>query len=193
MDATAERDGQHESLKSLEELVCRAQRGDAAVLPELRQTLDADPTIWQAYGDLAAQAQAAWLSLLAGKDLLLAEAVRRKQEELRAELAGPEPSPLEKLLVERIVACHLQSLYADALYAQARQASPATLRELMRRQESAQKRYLSSIKQLALVRKLLRPSLSPLDLATRTVPEGLAGIRTAAGTRKGGRRLATVN
>jgi hypothetical protein len=177
----------------LQELVQRAQQGDTTVLPELKEALDADASIWQTYGDLAFQARAAWLSMLAGKDLLLYESVERKLDELRAELAGPDPSPLEKLLVERVAACWLQTMYADALYAQAKGpgATPGVLRELMRKQESSQRKYLAAIKELALVRKLLKPAVSPVDLAMRPVEEGkLAGVRK--GTSTPTLRLATV-
>jgi hypothetical protein len=155
-------------------LARRAQQGDRSVLPELRRALEADPSMWQRYGDLAAAAQQAWLDLLAGNDLLLHESVRRKQEELRAELAGASPSPLEKLLVERVVACWLQTMYSETAYALARgpDATPAVRHELMKRQESSQRRYLASIKQLALVRKLLAPGVSPAELAMRPVREG---------------------
>ncbi len=160
----------------LRELVHRAQQGDHTALPELRRALDADPALWNEYGDLARQSEGAWLRLLAGKDLVLFECVQRKLGALRAELAGPEPSPLERLLVERVAACWLQTLYADAIYAQSQGpgATPAVLRELMRRQESAQRRYLDAIKKLTLVRKLLKPALSPLELASRPVREAPA-------------------
>src|SRR4051794_36738638 len=100
----------------LSELAERARQGDASVLPALRQALEADPSLWETYGDLAVQAQAAWLDLLAGKNLLLSEAVQQKLGALRAELGGPSPSPLERLLVERVVACWLQLHYADISY-----------------------------------------------------------------------------
>jgi hypothetical protein len=48
---------------------------------------------------------------------------------------------------------------------------------VLRRQDPAQRRYLAAVKQLALVRKLLRPALSPLQLAMGTVPESPAGRR----------------
>jgi hypothetical protein len=105
------------STARLQELVRRAQQGDRSVLPELREALDANPKLWQSYGDLALQAQAIWLDLIAGKDLALQECVLRKLEAMRADLAGPAPTPLEKLLVERVAACWLQTMYADALYA----------------------------------------------------------------------------
>jgi hypothetical protein len=167
----------------IDELVRRAQQGDRSVMPQLRQILDSDPSLWQRYGDLAKWAQAAWLQLAAPKDVLLYECLERKMEEMRAELSGPDPSPLEKLLVERVVACWLQCEYADILYAQNRDqpSSMAIRKELMSRQESAQRRYLASLKQLATVRKLLKPGLSPFDLAMRPVEEGNPAVRGRAG------------
>jgi hypothetical protein len=176
----------------LAELVQRAQQGDLTVLPLLREALEADPTLWQVYGDLAAQAQEAWLQLLAGPDYLLAEAVRLKLAALRKELGAEGASPLEKLLVERIVACWLQTHYADALYAQAKgpQSTTSVRQELMKRQESSQRRYLAAIKQLALVRKLLKPALSPLQLALGTTTETAVPKRQ---TTVASPRLASVN
>src|SRR6516164_1103310 len=116
---------QDEILERLQRLVERAEKGDASVLGELRVALDANPWVWERYGDLAQQSQAAWLRLVAGRNLLLLESARRKAEQLRAELAGPAPSPLERLLVERVVACWLQVHYADAAYAQLKGTNPA--------------------------------------------------------------------
>jgi hypothetical protein len=165
--------GRGRDTERLAELVQRAQQGDLTALPLLREALEADPALWQEYGDLAAQAQEAWLQLLAGTDYLLAESVRLKLGALRRELGAEGASPLEKLLIERIVACWLQTHYADALYAQARgpHSTPSVRQELMKRQESSQRRYLAAIKQLALVRKLLKPALSPLQLALGAVGE----------------------
>ena len=171
--------GRGRDTERLAELVQRAQQGDLTVMPLLREALVADPSIWQEYGDLAAQAQEAWLQLLAGTDHLLAESVRLKLAALRQELGAECASPLEKLLIERIVACWLQTHYADALYAQARgpQSTASVRQELMKRQESSQRRYLAAIKQLALVRKLLKPALSPLQLALGTVGEERANLK----------------
>ena len=162
-------------LERLRNLVRRAEQGDEAALPELRVALDANPWCWKRYGDIGRQAQAAWLDLIGGKNLMLKESVGRRAEELRAELAGPEPSPLERLLVERVVACWLQTNYADASYAQLKGNGPAQHTAALRRQNSAQQRYLQAVKALATLRKLLRPGLSPVDLALRPVPEQPAG------------------
>ena len=160
-----------ETLERLQSLVKRAEQGDESALPELRAALDANPWIWQRYGDLAQQSQAAWLQLIAGPNLLLRESVERKTEQLRAELAGPGPSPLERLLVERVIACWLQVQYADAAYAQQTSPSPGQHTAALKRQAGAHQRYLHSIKTLATVRKLLKPALSPVDLALRPIAE----------------------
>src|SRR4051812_23317493 len=74
------------TLPTLAELVQRAHRGDRSVLPALREALQADPSLWQTIGDLAAHTQEAWLQLLAGPDLLLYETVKRQLGALRQEL-----------------------------------------------------------------------------------------------------------
>ena len=169
-------DNEDPILERLRQLVQRAEQGDETVLPELRAALDVNPWVWQRYGDLAKQSQAAWLQLVAGRNLLLLESARRKAEQLRAELAGPAPSPLERLLIERIVSCWLQTNYADSAYAQLpKGTNPAQHTAALQRQNSAQQRYLQAVKALATVRKLLRPGLSPVDLAMRPVPEQPAG------------------
>jgi hypothetical protein len=150
----------------LRELARRVEQGDPAARAELRQALDDNPRVWQTHANLALQAQEAWLGLAADPDRLLREALRRNLEELQADLAGPEPSPVERLLVGRAAALWLQVHHADLAAAQAR-GTPAALRELQLRQESAERRFQAAIKQLAVVRKLLRPVLSPLDLALR--------------------------
>ena len=109
------------------------------------------------------------------------ETVLRKLHDLRAELLANSSSPLERLLVKRIVACWLQTHYADALYAQARceEATPAVRKELLQRQESSHRRYLTSIKQLALVRRLLVPAQMP-SVSPQTQVAGAAVLRIYA-------------
>ena len=177
---------QDEVLERLQRLVQRAEQGDEAALPELRVALDANPWCWQRYGDLSKQSQAAWLQLIAGSNLMLHEATSRKAAQLRAELAGPEPSPLEWLLVERVVSCWLQVHYADAAYAQLKGATPAQHTAALRRQNSAQHRYLQAVRALATVRRLLRPAPAPVEIATRLgsqerVPAGRRDLAPAQG------------
>ena len=76
------------------------------------------------------------------------------------ELSGPEPSPLERLLVERIVMCWLHLYYAEAIYIQS--MSELTLRQAefhQKRITLAHNRYLSAIRTLAQVRRLGVPAV----------------------------------
>lgn len=173
-----------EAMAGLRELVTRAKSGDRTVLPQLREYLDEHPEIWTEVGDLALHAQESWLALMAGQDLVLEESVRRKMDELRGELGSEAASKVEKLLIERVVACWLQVHYADAAYAQAKgpAATASVRREMMQRQSSAQHRYLTSLKQLAIVRKLLKSGPSPMEFAQRGVLEG-PPAKTSSSTR----------
>jgi hypothetical protein len=154
----------------LQQLVSRAEAGDGSVLPELRQALDRHPDLWRPYGDLAAAAERAWIALTAGDNAMLAESLSRQLTALKDELAGfIDLPPLERLLIERIVACWLQVHYADAFFAQLKGTSTSAgyLKAAAHLQDRAHQRYLFSIKQLALVRKLLHPAPSPIKVATR--------------------------
>ena len=110
--------GQRPGADPLGELLRRAEKGDQAVLPQLREALDADPRLWEGPGDLARVAEHCWLVLTYPTNLWLREAARKKLEAMRRELAGPSAGPLERLLAERVAACWLQASYCDATYAE---------------------------------------------------------------------------
>ena len=142
-------------LIELQELVDRARKGDQAVLPLLREVLDDRPDLWQHAGDLARHAQEAWIKLTAGQDLYIAESLRRRAEELKAELAGPDPTPLERVLSDRAVACWLQVEHASLSYVGGAADGLRLLEFNDRRQDRAQRRYIQALGALATVRKLL--------------------------------------
>jgi hypothetical protein len=190
---TSEASREADVVERLQQLVRRAQGGDQSVLGELRAALDANPDLWQRYGDLALQAQASWLNLVAGADLFLRETLERKLEQVRNELGIEGASPLERLLVDRVVACWLQTHYADTTYAQLKEPTPAQHTAALRRQSACQQRYLQAIKALVTVRKLLRPPLSPVDLALRPSADTRATRATAGRLRPEREPLAVVN
>jgi hypothetical protein len=173
----------HEVQRVLE----RAQQGDRAVLPELTRMLDTNPQVWLNLGDLAAHAERAWVGLAAGPDLALGESLCRKLAALKAELAGPTPSPLERLLVDRVAACWIQTHYADAVAGQAkgRDLTPAQLDHLIRRQERAQRSYLAAIRSLATVRKLLPTAEVTIAPGKRQAVGAPTGTRPDQGDREG--------
>jgi len=132
-----------------------ARRGDPASLPALRFLLDQHPEVWRYAGDLAAHAERAWVELAAGPDLLAREALTRQLAALKAEFAGPAPTPLERLLAERIAATWLQVNYADAVAAQTRDVSVKQAELALERQDRAHRRHLAAVAALATVRRLL--------------------------------------
>ena len=176
--------GPRQEEDELARLVARAERGDLTVLPALREALSSHPHVWQEYGDVSLQAEGALVRAAAGRNLLLGESLLFKLRELKAELGGESPSPLERLLVERVSASWLQTAYFDGLLAQAAGAGEARLKVLRQQQDAAHRRHLAGIKQLALVRKLLRPAPSPLELLR--APVGETSPAPAATRRAGG-------
>jgi hypothetical protein len=161
--------------KELQKLIERAQRGDAKTLPALRELLK-EPHMVEACGNLAAHAEAALIRKFAGKDLAVSEGLRRKLGSLRAELAGPTPTPLERLLVGRVVACWLHLYYLEAVYAGKDGMSLELAQHYQRCIDRAHKRYLSAIKTLAVVRKLAVPVLQ-VNIARKQV--NVAGASVA--------------
>jgi hypothetical protein len=162
--------------EDLGRLLGQAEKGDVTVLPLLRRVLDESPGLWQGYGDLSLQAQGAMVKLAGGDNLLMCESTMRKLSALKSELMGESTSALEKLLVGRVTACWLQVNYYDALWTQNKQCSPAQTKLLQHQQDAAHRRYLSAIKTLATVRKLLTPSRSPVEIATKLAGER-SGLR----------------
>lgn len=157
--------------EQIQQLVQRAEQGDQTVLPALRKLLDESPAVWNEYGNLALQAECSLVKLAAGSNLMLSESLVRKLAALKSDIAGPSPSPLERLLSERIAACWLQTAYFDAVIAQAHGVSRLKNNELRKLQDSSHRRFLTATKTLATVRRLLRPPLTTLDLLGRPKPE----------------------
>jgi hypothetical protein len=144
------------AVADLRGLLERARRGDAEALPQLRAVLDACPGIWQSFGDLALHAERAWIELAGGGDDLLKESLARKLAAMRADLEGPEPTPVERLLAARIAATWLQLSYSDAAAAQAQGGGAAKQVEAaLKRQDRAHRRLLTAVAALATVRRLL--------------------------------------
>jgi hypothetical protein len=165
-------------------LVARAQAGDEAVMPQLYALLDRRPDIWQAVGDLAHRAEVALLEYVAGRDLFVQEATRRKLSALREEFAPA--GLLDSLLVGRLVltwgdvsAAQLESFRLAA----AAPRDSGLHRVMQARLDGANKRFLAATRTLALTRKLLAktnargpaaqksPEASPAEEAWAVVPE----------------------
>ncbi len=141
-------------------LLKRVNEGEGTALVELLALCEGHSELWTGLGDLAAQAQGTLIDAIAGKNRVMAEALARQAGELRREVAGADPTPLERLLVGRVVACWLQLHYAEARYAQNLGKLTMAQGEYHQRTiERAERRYLAAIKALAQVRRLLVPAV----------------------------------
>ena len=157
------------TLEGLQALLARTRKGDQGALPVVRKMLENPAAIDIFGGDLAKLVEDSFVNALGGADVGFKEAVRKKLELLRAELLGEQSTPVERLLVERVVACWLQVQDADARYAQGEK--DATFRQSehrQRRMDAAHRRYLAALKALALVRKLAVPALQ-INIASKQV------------------------
>jgi len=99
---------------------------------------------------------------VAANDPLTEEALVARLDLIRAEVAGPEPSPLEVLLTERICSLWLLievlemlvSVQLSADLPREHHLPTSYLQHIFKWQESANRRFLSAMRELARVRKL---------------------------------------
>jgi hypothetical protein len=158
--------------KTKDELVAllkRSQSGDHTALPVVRKMLE-DPANLRLFGgELAETVAKSFIKAMGGEDIGFREAMLRKMELLRAELLGESPTPVEKFLVEHIVACWLQVQDADLRAAQNQNnATMAQIDFFQRRMDATNRRFLAAIKTLATVRKLAVPMLQ-VNIAKKQV------------------------
>lgn len=159
-----------------------ADGGDAAALNRMTARF-ADGAKGSAFAGMIGSpgwyAEEAMLKVFAGDSRVGAAAGRRKLDDMRRELAGPDAPPLERMLADRVAYCwfRLYQLEADA----ARPDVELTISQsefLQRRIDLAHRRHLTAVKALAVVHKLGLPSTSLSMSQTVTVS---AKLQTAAG------------
>ena len=135
-------------------LIDRAQDGDEEALSVLRKVLDEEPRVARIV-DLARNVERSIIEKMSGNDVFTQEALPCNLKEMRKEIAGENPSPLERLLSERIAVCWLELQYFQAIYSQNMGKLTITQSDYhQRRIDKAHRRYIGSIKALAQIRKL---------------------------------------
>ena len=155
----------------LHDLLRRAEQGDEAVLPALRELFDCRPDMWQALSDLTAHAERALIQEAARGNLLVREALFRRLAALRAELAGPSPSSRRRLLAAWVVLCwlHVHVAELDALACrQDGHADESRLRQSRRRLNRARRLYIMAHRQLAML-AMTQPVPAAYESATSPV------------------------
>jgi hypothetical protein len=138
------------------EIMKRAELGDTSVVPALRTMLREDDDELLDAGHLARMA----LARAASKegDLLTREIYIRQMEKDAEELAGPNPSPLEKMLAEKVAISRFRCYYYESL--SVLQLGQGTLQiddHRHKRLARANRDFLAACKALAQVRKLELP------------------------------------
>jgi len=142
-------------------LLKRCHEGDKAALRELIARLSGNglDEILGSHG-LAAMAEDAWLDASFGDNHLRKALAAEQLRRMRVTLAGPEPSPLEQILVDKAVLCWFEALTADTIAAtRAGELTRDQAEMLQKRQDRSHARFLSAIRTLAQVRKLGFPVL----------------------------------
>lgn len=160
--------------KYIKDLVEQASQGKANP-SELEILLQVIPELAEVAGNRARMAEELWLNQITGGNQLLRTAQQDHIERLRIELGGEHPTPLERILIERIVLCHIQVNFAEAFFV-GRIGTSTGLNaqgiELHQRWlDRSQARLISAVKALAVVRKLSVPTLL-LNLAKNQVNVG---------------------
>ena len=142
---------------ALEPVRSAAADGDRTVLPAVQKALDMAPRQARTWGDLSYQAELALVREASGGDILRRECQGRFVAGLRQDLSLDGDSPLERLLIDRVV---LSYLHLHVIEASSTDGMGVGMVEAhQKRIDRAQRRYLAAVKSLAQIRRLLRPSV----------------------------------
>jgi hypothetical protein len=139
-----------------------AAKGDERASQALIEACQTVPRLWEILSTLSSLAVRSWVDLLASERPgaeIVRRTIEKEIERKRSEVAGEEPSPLERLLAERVALCWVAATYADAEYAR-RLKEGMSFREgeyFSRRCEQTNRQLLKAIESLARVRRLLTP------------------------------------
>jgi hypothetical protein len=140
----------------------RVEDGDKNARKELRKALrESAPEVISRASDIGRRGRWVLIKTIA-RDPLTEEALVARLDLMRAEVAGPDPSPLEVLLTERICSLWLLIEVLECLVSaqlssdlpKEQRTGMSFLRDILKWQESASRRYLAALKTLAQVRKL---------------------------------------
>jgi hypothetical protein len=161
------------TLEKLRGLLGKAEKGDKDAVPEIRQILDEHPDLAWRFVDVAHIAEDALIKRMTKEgDLATREVMRCQLEAMREEIAGENPSPLERLLAERIVATWLQIQLFEGLYARDMFKSTTIAQGSyhQKRLDQTYRRHLSAIRALAQIRKLLKgTAITQINIADKQI------------------------
>jgi hypothetical protein len=148
--------------RGLDRLLKRADEGDRGCLPDVLALL-ADPDVGPDYrkglGSSAEWFRQSIIRRAAGKNILGQEPISQELDRVLAELEGPNPTPIERLLAERASLCWFIVHWYENTYANASGWYIEQAAFQHRKIDKAHARFLSALRTLAQVRKLALPTL----------------------------------
>ncbi len=155
------KDGE-ERLAKLKELSARAEGGDNAARAELRKAVrESSPEIVREASDIARRGQWGLIKTASAGEPLAEEALVARLNLMRREIGGPDPTPLEVLLIERVVSCWILLELLELLLAaqltladESKKLPHSILKFYLGWQEKAHRHFLNAIKELAKLRRL---------------------------------------
>ncbi|AGA31655.1 hypothetical protein [Singulisphaera acidiphila] len=135
-----------------------AEAGDRTALPDIRAILSGPRRKYfmEAVGNPGWALRSHIIQSLSGPNLLGQEVMKATISDLEQELTPPDATPLERLLVERAVACWLAIHDAEKVEMDGRGKDiSAQMRELQQRRiDRAHNRFLSALKALGTAQRL---------------------------------------
>jgi hypothetical protein len=160
-------DAVKDRIRELQRLEKRVEEGEEGARRELRRAVrESTPTVIARCADVSGKSRGMLSEAVSGGSPLIKEALEAKAEAMRSEIAGEDPTPLELLLASDITNLWLVVEMLGAFYAgqfQRRErkgerehkgATVSGIGFLLKMQESAHRRYLAAVRELAHVRKL---------------------------------------
>jgi hypothetical protein len=145
-----------------EDVFSRAKKGDESCLPQVRALLNDGEygrSLRESAGSSAEWLRRSLIQKAAAKNVLIREAINQKLDGLQAELEGPNPTPIERLLAERASLCwFILHRYEDS-YVNSTGWSIHQANLQQRKIDKAHAPFVSALLTLARVRKLAVPTL----------------------------------
>lgn len=148
--------GETQALEEVDSIIHEADQGNQTAAREVAKLMTASSSIADRFRtNMATIAEERLIGHIFGKKkLATAEGIRRKLAEVRSGLEGPNPSVIEKLLAERAALCWLDLYFIECVEAEPSSRSIVQADYAARQRDRSHRRYLSSLKALAAVRKI---------------------------------------
>ena len=152
--------------------LAKAQKDPVAARELLDKcTPDKEAELLDILAPVARNASTHLISHLSADNELVKEAYRRQLEKTAREVAGPNPTPLEIQLANRVALCELSVVAAERLYSGCIGKSLHIWQIAGKQLDGAHRRHLSAIKTLASVRKAQLPDVQ-INVAEKQVNIG---------------------